>query len=94
MSTEPPNPLVAHLNTLTASPFIPELHTDECDDTACTRCIPRTIADLDVPLSAVQQDIARIAAEAENRHLLYDADPDATTPAFVDLHHHTNKRIR
>lgn len=38
MSTETPNPLLAHLANLTAFPFIPELHTDDCDDTSCVRC--------------------------------------------------------
>lgn len=31
-------PLAAHLAGLTASPFVPELHTDDCDDTSCVRC--------------------------------------------------------
>lgn len=60
---------------------------------------------LDVPLSTVEAAAARIVAwkqeaakelaagmAAEYRHLLYDADPDATTPAFVDLHHHNTRR--
>lgn len=60
---------------------------------------------LDVPLTAVEAEADRIIAwkreaaeqlmaglSAEYRHLLYDADPDATTPAFVDLHHHQNTR--
>lgn len=60
---------------------------------------------LDVPLRAVEAEADRIIAwkreaaeqlmvglSAEYRHLLYDADPDATTPAFVDLHHHTTRR--
>lgn len=61
---------------------------------------------LDVPVDVVEADVARIAARrqpepvpappgecAEYRHLLYDADPDATVPAFIDLrHHHTTRR--
>lgn len=66
---------------------------------------PNPIARLDVPLDVVEADIARIAARkqpepelappglaAEYRHLLYDADPDATVPAFIDLRHHTTRR--
>ncbi|MGC5534304.1 hypothetical protein [Streptomyces sp. SR-10] len=45
--------------------------------------------------NAAARDAQRRAeATAENRHLLYDADPDATVPAFVDLHHHTTTRRR
>ncbi|MFL3869180.1 hypothetical protein LT966_21515 [Streptomyces griseobrunneus] len=54
---------------------------------------------LDTPLDVLLAQVAQITTErdaqrraeanAENRHLLYDADPDSTTPAFVDLHHHT-----
>ncbi|WP_327335936.1 hypothetical protein OG384_04675 [Streptomyces sp. NBC_01324] len=60
---------------------------------------------LDVPLTAVEAAADRIIAwkreaaeqlmaglSAEYRHLLYDADPDATVPAFVDLHHHQSTR--
>lgn len=62
---------------------------------------------LDVPLDTVEASVTRLrnllapstparpapAGElAEYRHLLYDADPDATTPAFVDIHHHTSTR--
>ncbi|MGW4834702.1 hypothetical protein [Streptomyces globisporus] len=53
---------------------------------------------LDVPLAEIEATTARNAAQrlaeatAENRHLLYDADPDATVPAFVDLHNHTTTR--
>lgn len=39
-------------------------------------------------------ELAAAGATAENRHLLYDADPDATVPPFVDLHHHTSTRRR
>ncbi|MFE9949350.1 hypothetical protein ACFYRJ_17665 [Streptomyces sp. NPDC005531] len=57
---------------------------------------PRTIAALDVPLADLVANLKpepaeqRIAAglAAEYRHLLLDADPGSTTPAFVDLHHH------
>lgn len=64
---------------------------------------------LDVPLSTVEASVTRLrnllapAAPsqpapdgelAEYRHLLYDADPDATVPAFVDFHHHTSTRRR
>lgn len=31
---------------------------------------------------------------AEYRHTLYDADPDATAPPLVDLHHHQTTRRR
>lgn len=36
----------------------------------------------------------RIAAgvAAENRHLLYDADPDSTVPPLVDIHRHNTTR--
>lgn len=53
--------------------------------------LPVLIAQVDAITAA---NDARRAAEAaaENRHLLYDADPDATVPAFVDLHHHTTTR--
>ncbi|MEI5032486.1 hypothetical protein RB201_04605 [Streptomyces sp. S1A(2023)] len=45
--------------------------------------------------NAAARDAQRRAeATAENRHLLYDADPDAAVPAFVDLHHHTTTRRR
>lgn len=60
---------------------------------------------LDVPATDVEAAAARFMAwkreaadelaaglSAEYRHLLHDADPDATTPAFVDLHHHTTRR--
>ncbi|MYX67317.1 hypothetical protein K388_05051 [Streptomyces sp. KhCrAH-43] len=64
------------------------------------------IARLDVPLDVVEAAVARLAEQkrpmpepappglvAEYRHLLYDADPDATVPAFIDLrHHHTTRR--
>ncbi|MCX4450621.1 hypothetical protein [Streptomyces sp. NBC_01789] len=61
------------------------------------------IARLDVPLDVVEAAVARIAQQkqpepappglvAEYRHLLYDADPDATVPAFIDLRHHTTRR--
>jgi hypothetical protein len=63
---------------------------------ACVRCEPvNSIELLDVPaadlVANLQPDPAdRIAAglAAEYRHLLLDADPGSTTPAFVDLHHH------
>ncbi|WP_406188935.1 hypothetical protein [[Kitasatospora] papulosa] len=66
------------------------------------------LARVDVPLSelerraalcrradvvqAANSELAAAGAAAENRHLLYDADPDATVPAFVDLHHHLSTR--
>ncbi|WP_405944692.1 hypothetical protein [Streptomyces sp. NBC_00932] len=34
------------LSRLTAHPFIPELHTDDCDDTSCVRCRALTPANL------------------------------------------------
>lgn len=61
---------------------------------------------LDVPLSTVEASVTRLRKVpapsqpapdgelAEYRHLLYDADPDATVPAFVDFHHHTSTRRR
>jgi hypothetical protein len=67
--------------------------------------VTNPIARLDVPLDVVEADVARIAQQkqpepelasaglaAEYRHLLYDADPDATVPAFIDLRHHTTRR--
>lgn len=57
---------------------------------------------LDVPLSTVEAAATHLrnllapsapAGElAEYRHLLYDADPDAATPAFVEIHHHASTR--
>ncbi|MEU8623229.1 hypothetical protein [Streptomyces sp. NPDC048669] len=38
------NPLLDHL--LSAPLFIPELHTDDCDDTSCVRCRTLTPANL------------------------------------------------
>lgn len=36
------------------TPFIPELHADDCDDTSCVRCVPAPqIARLDVPAEQV-----------------------------------------
>ncbi|MFD7622075.1 hypothetical protein [Streptomyces sp. NPDC059802] len=40
------NPLLSHLAELTATPFIPELHTDDCDDTSCVRCRTLTPSNL------------------------------------------------
>ncbi|MET7788089.1 hypothetical protein ABZS93_15970 [Streptomyces sp900116325] len=92
------NPLFEHLAWMIAHPFIPELHQDDCDDMACVRCEPTAnpIERLDVPLADLVADLQpepaeqRIAAglAAEYRHLLLDADPGSSTPAFVDLHHH------
>lgn len=73
---------------------------------------PRPIADLDVPLPVLLQQIARLRVDAwaarlqrliahpetaakpatdgdraEYRHLLYDADADAQTPAFPYPNH-------
>ena len=45
-------------------------------------------------LTAANQTLAATGAAAENRHLLYDADPDSTVPPFVDLHHHLSTRRR
>ncbi|MFE9850250.1 hypothetical protein ACFYPN_15770 [Streptomyces sp. NPDC005576] len=81
-----------YLLDLTANPFIPELHHDDCDDESCVRCI--TPADADVNANVDQGAAARIAAgiAAEQRHLLYDADPDSTVPALVNLHHTPRRR--
>jgi len=68
--------------------------------------VTNPITRLDVPLDVVEAAVTRIAQQkkpepepappgecAEYRHLLYDADPDATVPAFIDLrHHHTTRR--
>ncbi|MFE9855503.1 hypothetical protein [Streptomyces sp. NPDC005780] len=63
--------------------------------------LPRSIAALDVPVADVEQELAEQAARriasgvaAEFRHLLYDADPDATTRPFTEFHHHTSTRRR
>ncbi|MFF1499698.1 hypothetical protein ACFVZR_07440 [Streptomyces sp. NPDC058316] len=40
------NPLLSHLAEMTANPFIPELHTDDCDDTSCVRCRTPTPSNL------------------------------------------------
>ncbi|MEU1087700.1 hypothetical protein ABZ401_12870 [Streptomyces sp. NPDC005892] len=128
---------------LTANPFIPELHHDDCDDESCVRCIapadadvnanvgwhfgpdgrqvpgmvrnapwqpdgwighfdahavqhPGDLADCTDCQSVGQSIAARIAAgiAAEQRHLLYDADPDSTVPALVNLHHTPRRRTR
>jgi len=60
------------------------------------------LARVDVPLAELIRNVDEMAAmkrtcsaeqaTAENRHLLYDADPDATVPPFVDLHHHNSTR--
>ncbi|WP_406078651.1 hypothetical protein OG337_28685 [[Kitasatospora] papulosa] len=44
MSTE--TPLAAHLAGLAAAPFVPELHTDDCNDVACLACKGLTAASL------------------------------------------------
>lgn len=52
---------------------------------------PLTIAALDVPPPVVEEQVAQLAAHlrdcrlAEYAHLLHDADPDSTTPAFPCL---------
>ncbi|NEB70241.1 hypothetical protein G3I39_24770 [Streptomyces fulvissimus] len=53
--------------------------------------LPVLIAQVDA-ITAANDSKRAAEATAENRHLLYDADPDATVPAFVDLHHHTTTR--
>lgn len=40
------NRALTHLATLAASPFIPELHTDDCTDTSCVHCRVLTPANL------------------------------------------------
>ncbi|MFE7395673.1 hypothetical protein [Streptomyces sp. NPDC057557] len=40
------NPLLSQLTAITATPFIPELHTDDCDDTSCARCRTLTPSNL------------------------------------------------
>ncbi|MFD5137497.1 hypothetical protein ACFWMX_14845 [Streptomyces sp. NPDC058378] len=63
MSIDTPNPLIAHLGALTAAPFIPELHTDDCDDVACTRCVPASqISRVDVPLPELIRRVDEMAA--------------------------------
>lgn len=62
---------------------------------------------LDVPLRSVEASVTRLrnllapagpsqpASDgelAEYRHLLYDADPDATTRPFIEIHHHASTR--
>lgn len=61
--------------------------------------IPKhTIADLDAPREQLERELAemraaavdlarriRLGQQAEQRHLLHDADPDSTVPPFVDL---------
>ncbi|MCP3820129.1 hypothetical protein NLX86_19110 [Streptomyces sp. A3M-1-3] len=72
----PTNPMWAHLSALTANPFIPELHADDCDDVTCVRCEPMAIDRLDVPLAVVEaqtapdleQQLAELRAHAE-QHL-------------------------
>ena len=43
---------------------------------------PLTIAALDVPLSTLEERL-RAGRRAKYRHLLHDADPDSTVPAFA-----------
>ena len=43
-------------------------------------------------VTAANLQLSAAAAYAENRHLLYDADPDPSVPALVDLHHHQTTR--
>lgn len=46
---------------------------------------PRGIEALDVPLATLEARL-RAGRLAEYGHLLHDADPDSTVPAFPDLH--------
>lgn len=79
-------------------PFIPELHTDDCDDTSCVRCTP-TIDRLDVPAEQValeavlRETVARhtaardwdedeVVAAAEAIRLV--THPDAPMPSDTD----------
>lgn len=63
MSSETPNPLLAQLADLTAAPFIPELHHDDCDDLACARCVPPSqISQLDMPLPELIRNVKEKAA--------------------------------
>ena len=39
-------PALTHLAAQAANPFIPELHTDDCDDTSCVHCRVLTPANL------------------------------------------------
>ncbi|MFJ8923925.1 hypothetical protein ACIREK_31160 [Streptomyces sp. NPDC102415] len=55
--------------------------------------LPELIRQVD-EMAALKREASRTQAVAENRHLLYDADPDATVPPFVDLHHHETTRRR
>lgn len=56
--------------------------------------LPELVRRVDEMAALKTEAQERIAAglAAEFRHLLYDADPDATVPAFVDLHHHQSTR--
>ncbi|MDX3328846.1 hypothetical protein PV405_30000 [Streptomyces sp. ME02-6979-3A] len=68
MSIKSPNPLIAHLDGLTAAPFIPELHDDDCDDLACARCVPSSeISRLDVPLPELIRQVDEMAALKRQR---------------------------
>ncbi|MEU2674785.1 hypothetical protein ABZ622_39345 [Streptomyces sp. NPDC007164] len=74
-----PNPLLAHL--LSAPPFIPELHTDDCDDTSCVRC--RTTTDWAAAadqLTALKAKRLAAGLAAEYRHLT-----DTRDAAFAAL---------
>ena len=62
-------------------PFIPELHTDDCDDVDCARCVtPAPLAALDVPLPTVAaeavlcESLARHAAYGNEQEVVADAD--------------------
>jgi hypothetical protein len=76
------NPLFAHLAWMTANPFIPELHLDDCDDVTCVRCEPpNPIERLDVPAAVVEQQVAadvlrraRAATHSPSDALAYSLD--------------------
>ena len=62
-------------------PFIPELHTDDCDNVDCVRCVDQPqIARLDVPAELVsaeailRESLARHAAYGNEDEVVADAD--------------------
>jgi len=50
----------------TRPPFIPELHTDDCDDTSCVHCLPPS--PIEVPLRGARLLNAKAAERAEATH--------------------------
>lgn len=61
-------------------------------DLACVNVPPADGVAVADQLTALKAERLAAGLAAEYRHLLLDADPGSTVPAFVDLHHHTSCR--